>query len=307
MTTPRVVLHVVEEGAGRPVLLLHGFPDSSRLWRHQLPALAGAGFRAVAPDLRGFGGSPRPDRVEDYAVPVVMGDIVSLLDDLGMEQADVVGHDWGAALAWVLAALHPDRVRRLVAVSVGHPAVRPLLGVEQREKSWYMLLFQFPEAEQLLAADDWSLLHQLLRDDGDIERYVEDLSRPGALTAALNWYRANMAPRLQLTPRPPLPPVQAPVMGVWSTGDHYLVEDHVRLSERFVSGPWRYERIEGASHWVPLDAPDRLNQLLLDFLAGELPAAESLAGESLAGELLAGKSLAGESLAGKSLAGDGEP
>ncbi|MBW3557630.1 MAG: alpha/beta hydrolase [Actinobacteria bacterium] len=269
MASERAGLHVVDEGAGRPVVLLHGFPDSAAVWRHQSPALVDAGFRTIAPDLRGFGRSPKPERVEEYAVTMVVGDVLALMDDLGVEQADVVGHDWGSAVGWVLAAIAPDRVRRLVAVSVGHPAVRPHLGVEQREKSWYMLFFQFPEAEQLLAADDWKLFRQLLREDGDMDSYLADLSRPGALTAALNWYRANLSPRLQLSPPPPLPPVTVPVMGIWSTGDHYLVEDHVRLSERFVSGPWRYERIEGASHWIPLDAPERLNELLIDFLSAD--------------------------------------
>jgi pimeloyl-ACP methyl ester carboxylesterase len=261
-----ISLQVVDEGVGPPVLLLHGFPDSSRLWRHQIPVLVAAGFRAIAPDLRGFGRSEMPSRVEDYALPVIVGDVVSLLDTLGVERADVVGHDWGAALAWVLAARVPDRVRRLVAISVGHPAVRSHLGVEQQEKSWYMLLFQFPEAEQLLAADDWKLLRELLRGNGDMEHYLEDLARPGALTSALSWYRANLAPRLQLRPPPALPPIGAPTLGIWSTGDHYLVEDHVRLSGQFVAGSWRYERLEGASHWIPLDAPERLNELLLDFL-----------------------------------------
>jgi Predicted hydrolases or acyltransferases (alpha/beta hydrolase superfamily) len=213
-----ISLHVVDEGAGRPVLLLHGFPDSSHLWRRQIPTLVGAGFPAIAPDLRGFGHSDRPARVEDYALPVIVQDVVGVLDVLRLERADVVGHDWGAAVAWALAARLPGRVRRLVAVSVGHPAVRRQLGIEQREKSWYMLLFQFPEAEQQLAADDWKLFRELLRGDGDIERYLEDLARPGAPTAALNWYRANLAPRLQLAPPPAVPPVQAPTLGIWSTG-----------------------------------------------------------------------------------------
>lgn len=170
-SSERVVLHVVDEGAGRPVVLLHGFPDSSALWRHQSRALVDAGFRAIAPDLRGFGRSPRPERVEDYTLTKVVGDVLALMDDLGVEQADVVGHDWGSAVA----AIAPERVRRFVAVSVGHPAVRRHLGVEQRERSWYMLLFQFPQAEQLLAADDWKLFRQLLREDGDMDSYLEDL------------------------------------------------------------------------------------------------------------------------------------
>ena len=146
-------------------------------------------------------------------VPVAVADVLGLLDDLGVEDADVVGHDWGSALGWVPASVAPERVRRFVAVSVGHPGVRRHLGVEHREKSWYMLFFQFPEAEQLRAADDWKLFRELLRDDGDIDRYLEDLSRPGALTAALNWYRANLCPPSQLTPPPALPLVAAPVLG----------------------------------------------------------------------------------------------
>lgn len=262
-----VTLHVVDEGAGSPVVLLHGFPDSSHLWRHQIPALVDAGFRVIAPDLRGFGRSDKPHAVEDYALPVVVRDVVGLLDELGVERADVVGHDWGAAVGWVLAALAPDRVRRLVAISVGHPAVRRVLGIEQRERSWYMLFFQFPEAEALLSADGWKLFREFMRDDGDMDRYLHELAAPGALTAALNWYRANLGPRSELAPRRALPPVQAPTLGIWSDGDHYLVEDHVRRSGELIAGPWRYERIDGASHWVPLDAPERLNQLLVEFLS----------------------------------------
>lgn len=259
--------HVVSEGEGTPVLLLHGFPDSSHLWRHQLPALAGAGYRAIAPDLRGFGNTDKPADAAAYAMPALLGDVVGLLDGLGVERAHVVGHDWGAAVAWALASLLPDRVDRLVALSVGHPTLFPKLSVEQREKSWYMLLFQFEGvAEQLLQRDDWQLFREFMRSDGDMDRYLEDLARPGALTAALNWYRANVAPAAQLETPLALPNVQAPTLGIWSSGDHYLLEDGMLRSETVVDGPWRYERIDGASHWIPVDAPDRLNELLLDFL-----------------------------------------
>ena len=263
-----VSLHVVDEGTGPPVLLLHGFPDSSHLWRHQVPALVTAGFRVVAPDLRGFGRSDRPDRVEDYALPVVLADVVALLAHLELERVAVVGHDWGSAVGWAMAGLAPHLVTRLAGISVGHPGVRRHLGIEQRERSWYTLLFQFPEAEALLTADDWKLFREWTREDGDQDRYLEDLSRPGALTAGLNWYRANLHPRAQLAPLA-LPTVQVPVLGIWSSRDHYLVEDHVRLSARFVEGPWRYERVDGVSHWVPLEAPDHLNRLLIGFLSQE--------------------------------------
>ena len=195
---------------------------------------------------------------------------MAILDALGLERAHVVGHDWGAGLAWVLAALVPERVDRLVVLSVGHPNTGREPSLAQREKSWYMLLFEFEgAAEELLRRDDWKLAREWIRGDGDVERHLADLARPGALTAALNWYRANSVLRFQLSERA-LPPVAAPTLGIWSTGDNYLLEEGMLRSGEHVVGPWRYERIEGASHWLQLDAPDRVNELLLDFLAGEL-------------------------------------
>jgi pimeloyl-ACP methyl ester carboxylesterase len=165
-----IELDVLDEGAGPAVLLLHGFPDSSHLWRHQVPALAGAGLRVIAPDLRGFGASDRPERVEDYRISRSVADLLAVLDALGVERARVAAHDWGAGVAWLLAALHPDRVERLVAMSVGHPGAQRRT-IEAREKAWYTLLFQFHGvAEELLSRDDWRLLREWLRDEGDLER-----------------------------------------------------------------------------------------------------------------------------------------
>jgi pimeloyl-ACP methyl ester carboxylesterase len=193
-----VELAVLDEGEGHPVLLLHGFPDSSRLWRHQVASLSAAGMRAIVPDLRGFGESDKPAAVEEYAVARSVADMVAILDALALDRVHVVGHDFGAVVAWVLAALAPERVDRLVAMSVGHPATGRLRTMEDREKAWYQLLFQFPDvAEALLQRDDWKLLRKWLREDGDLEHYIDDLSRPGALTAGLNWYRANLAPQLE--------------------------------------------------------------------------------------------------------------
>lgn len=263
-----IELEVRDEGDADdpPVLLVHGFPDSSYLWRHQVEALTAAGLRAIVPDMRGFGASDKPAAVEDYRLTRAVADLVAILDALGIQQAKLVGHDWGAAVAWVFAALHPDRVERLVAMSVGHPGAQRRT-IADREKAWYMLLFQFEGvAEELLARDDWQLFREWLREDGDVERYIEDLSRPGALTAGLSWYRANLHPKRQLEPRPALPPVRAPTLGLWSTGDHYLNEQPMLDSADHVTGPWRYERVEGASHWMQLDATDRVNALLLEFL-----------------------------------------
>jgi pimeloyl-ACP methyl ester carboxylesterase len=252
-------------GDGPAVLLIHGFPDSRRVWREQVGPLSDAGFRTIAPDLRGFGESERPQGVDAYRVTTVIGDLVELLDEHGVERAHVIGHDWGAGLAWVLAALHPERVSSLAALSVGHPNASRPRSLESREKAWYQLLFLFEEAEALLLKDDAALFRQWLEGAPDVEQYVEEMSRPGALTAALGLYRANLHPRRELEPRP-LPPVAAPTLGVWSTGDRYLTEQAMRRSGEHVTGPWRYERLEDAGHWVQLDQPERVTGLLLEHL-----------------------------------------
>ena len=260
----------VAEPAGDPgapaVLLLHGWPDSHRLWRNQVPALTAAGFRAVAPDLRGFGDSDRPEDVAAYGLAHILGDVVGVLDHLGIERAHVVGHDWGAAVAWALAAFLPDRVDHLVALSVGHPAAFGAAGLPQREKSWYMLLFQFEGvAERWLSDDDYANFRSWGRHP-DTEGAIADLSRPGALTASLNWYRANLPPVTLVEPALEVPPVARPTMGLWSKGDMALVEENVTGSAAHVTAQWRYERIDDAGHWIPLEAPDELTALLLDFL-----------------------------------------
>jgi pimeloyl-ACP methyl ester carboxylesterase len=261
-----VSLHVEDYGNGSPVLLLHGWPDSAYVWRNQIPFLTGHGFRVIAPDLRGFGRSSRPVEVTDYALSKSVGDVRGLLDALGVESSHLVGHDWGAAVAWSMALSHPDRVQKLVVVSVGHPSVP--WSLRQYEMAWYQLLFQFEGiAEATLSYDDWTWLRRFLRGAGDQERYEQDLSRPGALTASLNWYRANLAPKMP-GPLPELPPVRVPTFGIWSTNDHYLDHERMEKSGAYVEAPWGYEVIEGASHWIPLDTPDRLNALLLDWLQG---------------------------------------
>lgn len=259
---------VADEGKGTPVVLLHGFPDTARLWRSQIAALNAAGYRTIAPDLRGRGRSDRPARVSEYALPAIVSDVTGMMDALGIERAHVVGHDWGAAVAWFVASMAPQRVDHLVVVSVGFPGgTRPDL--EALQKAWYRLLVLFEgTAEELLRRDDWYLMRELLQGQGDVEQYIADLSEPGALTAGLNWYRANLPVERLLGPAPQLPPVHAPTLGIFGTGDPYLTEAQMVRSKERVDGPWRYERFEGMGHWVPLEAPERLNALLLEFLPG---------------------------------------
>lgn len=263
---------VVDVGSGPAVLLLHGFPDSRVLWRHQVPALAAAGLRVIAPDLRGFGDAPRPTDVRPYRRPLIVADILGLLDTLDVTRAHLVGHDWGASLAWRLAGSYPERFDRVVVLSVGAPTSPGWEIVEQREKSWYFDFFcKLGVAEAALMADDWKLFREWSRGQGDTERHRRDLARPGALTAALNWYRAAFTPPAPgEPPLPKLPPwnrLRAPVLGVWSDGDPFLLEPQMALSAAAVEGAWRYERITGAGHWMMLDEPADLNRLLLDFLS----------------------------------------
>ena len=261
--------HVRDEGSGTPVILLHGFPDTGDLWRNQVPALVKNGFRTIVPDMRGRGRSSKPPNVADYRLSTIVRDVTGILDALRIERAHVVGHDWSAGVAWLLAALVPERVDRLVAISVGAPGTGAKPSLEELQKGWYRLLFLFEgTAEELIQRDDWYLFRLFLAGAKDTDAYVETLSEPGALTPALNWYRANLPVQAILgrTGGPRLPAVKANTLGIWSTGDLYLTEEAMTRSAQAIEGQWRYERFEG-SHWVPLDQPDRLNRLLLEFLS----------------------------------------
>ena len=261
--------HVRDEGSGTPVILLHGFPDTGDLWRNQVPALVKNGFRTIVPDMRGRGRSSKPPNVADYRLSTIVRDVTGILDALRIERAHVVGHDWSAGVAWLLAALVPERVDRLVAISVGAPGTGAKPSLEELQKGWYRLLFLFEgTAEELIQRDDWYLFRLFLAGAKDTDAYVKTLSEPGALTPALNWYRANLPVQAILgrTGGPRLPAVKADTLGIWSTGDLYLTEEAMTRSAQAIEGQWRYERFEG-SHWVPLDQPDRLNRLLLEFLS----------------------------------------
>ncbi|MFF4259821.1 alpha/beta fold hydrolase [Streptomyces sp. NPDC001663] len=259
-------INVQVTGQGPAVLLLHGWPDTHALWRHQVAALTAAGYRTIAPDLRGFGDSDKPADIGDYGIIQIIGDLIGVLDHLGVHRVHVIGHDWGGAIGAVFAALSPARAASLTCLSVGHPGAFRSAGLAQREKSWYMLLFQFPDvAEQWLSRNDFENFRAWARHP-DTDAVIARLSAPGALTATLGVYRAVLPPESLITPPAQLPPVQAPTMGLWSDGDIAVTERALTGTASYVSGPWRYERIDGAGHWMQLDAPDHVNNLLLDFL-----------------------------------------
>jgi pimeloyl-ACP methyl ester carboxylesterase len=272
-----ITLSVIDEGEGEPVVLLHGFPENNHSWRHQIPALVHAGYRVIAPDLRGYGASDAPMEVADYTFPHLLGDIVGLLDACGVDRAHVVGHDWGGSIAWAIAALMPSRVRSLTILNSPHPvaSAETRQVTEQAQKSWYMLLFQFEGvAEEWLTGNDFANLRAFVFDtaapgtfsDEDRAIFCAALGRPGRMTAALNYYRANIPPENWLKPPPDLPPVTVATTIIWAEADAYMSALLLERSVEKVAGPLTVERLPGVSHWVQQEAPDQVNTLLIGAL-----------------------------------------
>jgi pimeloyl-ACP methyl ester carboxylesterase len=253
---------------GRPVLLLHGFPETSASWSAVTPLLAEANLRTYAPDQLGYSPGARPDEVDAYSAQNLAQVTCDLMTGLGLPRADVVGHDWGANVAWTLAAWHSDRVRSLTAVSVPHPAAYTAAfraDPEQKERSGYIRLFwQAGKAEQVLLEDDARRLRRMLSgSDGEtgvpaeaIDEYVAVLSAPGALTAALNWYRAmSSATRVD--------PVEVPTTYVWSDGDVAIGRTAAEACANHVTGDFRFVELPGVTHWIPEQAPEQLVEAIL--------------------------------------------
>lgn len=254
---------------GVPVILLHGFPETAREWTRQIDALTAAGYRVIAPNQRGYSEGARPAEVSAYALPALVGDVLGIADALGAERFHLVGHDWGAAVAWATAGAAPTRILTLNNVSIAHPDAYARSAEDpnscQAKASSYISLFRSPAAEQFMLANGAANLRasyeHLPREVAD--EYVAFFSGP-ALTGGLNWYRANVGPDV---PRAALGPISVPTMFVWSDGDAYACRDGAELTREYVTGPYRFEVLEGVSHWVPEVAAERLNALLLEHLA----------------------------------------
>lgn len=257
-------LRVLVSGSGPAVLLVHGFPDDHRVWRKQVPALVAAGYQVITPDMRGCGDSSLPNNVADFDIEHLISDLVTVLDTLGINKVSVVGHDWGAVIAWQFVMAHPQRVKAYAALSVGHPFAYATDGLMQKLKGWYVLLFQLRGiSELMLSARGWWLFKFLVSNPAEEDAWVERLSRPGRLTAAINYYRANV---VSLLFRRRYPLVTVPVLGLWSSGDRYLTKSQMTRSSSMVKSDWRYVCIENADHWLQLEAPERVNQEILSFL-----------------------------------------
>ncbi|MFB6222503.1 MAG: alpha/beta fold hydrolase [Haloarcula sp.] len=281
--TNGIRLHTVTAGPadGDLVLLLHGFPEFWYAWKHQIPGLADAGYRVVAPDLRGYNHSDKPDGVAAYHIDELVGDVAGLVSAFDREQAHIVGHDWGGVVAWQTAIDRPDIVDKLAVLNAPHPSAyeREIRrSLDQLLRSWYVLFFQLPVLpETSLRWNDFSLLEQILTDgpthpdaftDTDVERYKQALGQPGARTAAVNYYRALARRNAVLTVTQggvDDRPVTAPTLLVWGVQD-----DALSLALTHDLDEWvpdcRVERLPAASHWVQFDAPETVSDLLLSHL-----------------------------------------
>jgi pimeloyl-ACP methyl ester carboxylesterase len=257
----RVNLH----GEGPTVLLLHGWPDTSALWDDVVPELVDAGYRVAVPDLRGCGQSDRPSDVASYKMHHLVSDVASIVTALGEEKVMLVGHDWGANLAWAVAAYRPELVERLCVVSVGHPTAFCSAGLEQQVKSWYTLLFYFEGlGEAFLRKDDYEVMRRWLGHPRS-EDVIRELERDGQMTTHLMWYRANLAPDAFVADPPMLPPIDVPVLGLWSSGDFALSEHQMTDSASYCTKGFTYVRFEGQGHWLPLEAPRELSHEIIEF------------------------------------------
>ena len=264
---------VVEgDGGAGTVLLLHGFPETSQCWLQQVPALVGAGYGVVAPDQRGYSPGARPTDVSAYRTDRLVADVIAVADALGVEQFHLVGHDWGGAVAWQVGGRHSDRLLTLTVLSTPHPAAFGAAlagegGGDQAGRSGYMEFFRTEGSEDVMLAEDGGLLKLVYLGSGLTEQeaapYLEAMSTREALGAALNWYRAA-----DITLVDGLGPIVSPTLYIWSTNDVALGREAAEATGQFVEGPYRFEELAGIDHWVGEHAPDAVNALLLDHLAG---------------------------------------
>ena len=278
-------LHYVTAGHGPLVVLLHGFPEFWYSWRHQISVLARAGYRVVAADMRGYNLSDKPRGASAYAAWRVADDVARLVEALGEQRAVVVGHDWGGTIAWLFGMRHPGRTSGLVSINSPHPASlrRALTHVDQFLRSSYVLFFRLPWLPELtIRAGDFALVRRILRvaparpgtfSEEEIDRYVAALSQPGALTAALNYYRALARPG-GIGLRENLRPIVAPALVIWGERDPYLRPELADPARRWVPAA-AVRRFAELGHWPHLEDPATVNAALLAFLDDVDPGREA--------------------------------
>ena len=276
-----VRLHYAKAGdGGRLVLLLHGFPECWYSWRHQLRELSNE-YTVVAPDLRGFNLSDKPKNVSDYKIDKVVDDVIGLIHHFGQNEAAVIGHDWGGAVAWAAAMNHPEHVWKVGSLQTPPaPIWRKNFGFRQFLASWYMFFFQLPLIpEYLLSFNDYALLERAMRrstanprvfTDEDIAEYKKAWSEPGALTAMINYYRANIPARL-LAHRTSSRKIKVPSLFVYGEKDFAILHDTVQGISQMIDAPFADIRIANSGHWVQQEASGEVTAVIQDFLSSREP------------------------------------
>ncbi|HSS19585.1 MAG TPA: alpha/beta hydrolase [Pyrinomonadaceae bacterium] len=277
-------LHYAESGAGdKLVILLHGFPEFWYSWKKQLEALSGS-FHVVAPDMRGYNLSDKPSRIEDYKIDKLVGDVIGLIDHFGAKQAVIVGHDWGAGVAWAVAQKYPDRVSRLAVLQVPLLSTwRANLTLKQFLRSWYMFFFQIPRLpEWAIRRKDYDAIRSSFADKvarknsftkEEIELYKEAARQPGALTGAINYYRANVFDRFfggRKTGSGQSSRVRVHTLFIYGEQDFAILPETVKGLEKYIDAYYREVRVPDSGHWVQNEAPEIVNAALLDFLNTEI-------------------------------------
>jgi epoxide hydrolase 4 len=275
-----IALHVVLAGplSGKPLILLHGFPEFWYAWRRQIDHFVRSGYRVIIPDQRGYNLSDKPAGMASYSIDLLAKDVVGFLDTVANSKAFVVGHDWGAAVTWYLAARYSDRVHRAAMLSVAHPRVfikNLIMNPAQLRRSWYTFFFQLPWLpEFILRERDWAPLVRVLRNtspagvfsDSDLERYKESWARKDAATAMLNWYRAALLRPSKLALDPNASRVKVPALLIWGKNDQFVGEAMARESLQYCDDG-HLEILESATHWVQHEHPAQVNTLLSQFFA----------------------------------------
>jgi len=275
-----IALHVVLAGSpsGKPLIFLHGFPEFWFAWRRQIDHFVSSGYRVIIPDQRGYNLSDKPAGIANYSIDLLARDVVRVLDNVAGSKAFVVGHDWGAAVSWYLAARYSDRIHRTAMLSVPHPRVfikNLIMNPTQLRKSWYMFLFQLPWLpEFIVRRRDWALLVRALRDtsapglfsDSDLEQYKESWAKKGALTAMVNSYRAALLRPSKLALDRESSRVKLPVLLIWGKNDQFAVEAMARESLQYCDNG-HLEFFESATHWVQHEEAANVNNLLSQFFA----------------------------------------
>lgn len=275
-------MHYVTMGDGHLIVLLHGFPEFWYSWRHQIPTLSRQ-FKVVAPDLRGYGETEKPVKIDAYKIEKIVKDIVELVHGLGYEKATIAGHDWGGIISWSIAMMAPDVVEKLIVMNAPHPGVyskHMTKNIKQMLRSWYVFFFLIKGLPELILGSNnykalkSSLLMSSVRKevftDKDIETYVSSW-KSGGVSGGINYYRANLGLRYWSNSKVvSFPKIRAPVRQIWAEDDVFLGKELTKNTKEFIDAPYRLHLIPNCGHWLQQEASDEVNAVMIKFLGDTL-------------------------------------